>query len=165
MVHEKVGNVKNFKVQNLFSYGMVLCERGDLTNSLIKDAFIQNMNNKTVRQRLCTQPKDTPDEALRFAVEFEESISQQRNFDGEAEKIKNEPTCSIDERPKNPCTRCCLEFVRNHWSTCKAKNQRCRNCGGIGHLARMCKKPKTASLRGSARKTITGKMRRVNLID
>ena len=33
------------------------------------------MNNKTVQQRLCTQPKDEPEDALRFAVAFEERIS------------------------------------------------------------------------------------------
>ena len=32
-------------------------------------------------------------------------------------------------------------------------------------LARMCKKPKTASFRESARKALTGRMRRANLID
>ena len=63
------------------------CEFGDQTYSLIMDAFIQNMNNKTVQQRLCTEPKDTPDEVLRFALAFEEGISQQRSFDGEVEKI------------------------------------------------------------------------------
>ena len=123
------------------------------------------MNNKTVQQRLCTEPKDTPDEALRFAVAFEEGNSQQRSFGGEAEKIKNEPICSINERTKNPCTRCGFELAQNHLSTCKAKDERCPICGGIGHFARLCKKPKTANFRRSARKTITGKMRRVNLID
>ena len=65
------------------------CEFGDQTSSLIMDAFIQNINNKTVHQRMCTEPKDTPDEALRFAVAFEGGISQQRSFGGEVEKIKD----------------------------------------------------------------------------
>ena len=53
-------------------------EFGEQTKSLIKDAFIQNMNNKTVQQRLCTEPKEEPEEALKFAIAFEEGISQQK---------------------------------------------------------------------------------------
>ena len=141
------------------------CEFGDQTNSLIMDAFIQNMNNKTGQQRLCTEPRDTQHEALRFTVAFEEGISPQRSFGGEVEKIKDGPIYSINQRPKNPCTRCGLEFVQNHLSTCKAKDEQCRNCGGIGHFARKCKKAKTVSFRGSATKTISGRLRRVNLFD
>ena len=63
------------------------------------------MNNKTVQQRLCTEPKDEPEEALRFEVAFEEGISQQRSSGGGSE-VKAEPVCVINERPKNPCTRC-----------------------------------------------------------
>ena len=113
------------------------CEFGDQTNSLILDAFIQNINNETVQQRLCTDPKDIPDEALRFAVVFEEGISQLRSFGREVEKIKDEPICSNIERPQNPFTRCRLEFVQNHLSTCEAKDEPRRNCGGIGHFARI----------------------------
>ena len=86
---------------------------------------------------LSTEPKETPEEALRVAVAFEEGISQQRRFGGEADTIKAEPICAINERPKNRCTKCGLELIQNHLSTCKAKNERCRNCRGIGHFARM----------------------------
>ena len=59
------------------------CEQ---TESLITDTFIQNMNNKMVQQTLCTEPKDDPQEALRFAVAYEEGISQHQTF----EKMENE---------------------------------------------------------------------------
>ena len=38
------------------------CEFGEQTVSLIKDVFLQNMNNKTVQHRLCTEPKEEPEE-------------------------------------------------------------------------------------------------------
>ena len=66
------------------------CEFDDQTNSLIMDAFIKNMHNKTVQQRSCTEANDTPDEALRFDLACEEGISQQRSFGGKAEKITDE---------------------------------------------------------------------------
>ena len=49
-----------------------ICDFGEQTNSLIKDAYIQNMSNKTVQQRLSPEPEEEPEEALRFAVAFEE---------------------------------------------------------------------------------------------
>ena len=50
------------------------------------DAFIQNMQNKTVQERLCTEHEEEPHETLRFAIVFEEEISQQKNFAGYSEK-------------------------------------------------------------------------------
>ena len=39
------------------------CEFEQQTESLILDAFIQNMNNKTYQVRLCTKPEEIPQEA------------------------------------------------------------------------------------------------------
>ena len=96
------------------------CEIGEQTNSLIKDAFNKNMNNKTVQQRLCTEPKEEPEEALSFAVAFEEGISQQKTFGGENE-TKAVPVYQSNERVKNPCTRRGADFTTNHLQRCKAK--------------------------------------------
>ena len=60
------------------------------------------MFNKTVQERLCTEQKDQPREALRFAVAFEEGISQQKNFGGGSE-MKEDSVYAIDNnRTKNP---------------------------------------------------------------
>ena len=69
------------------------CDFDNQTESLM-DAFIQNMHNKTVQERLCTEPKENPQEA-RFAVAFEEGISQQKSFTG-SNDIKKEPIFAID---------------------------------------------------------------------
>ena len=139
------------------------CDFDNQTESLIMDAFIQNMHNKTVQERLCTEPKENTQEALRFAVPFEEGISQQKSFMG-SNDIKKEPIFAIDNKRKNPCTRCGMEFVQNHLTICKAKKEKCRNCGIIGHFMRMCKRPKTANFRGTGRSSNGGGLRRVNLI-
>ena len=129
------------------------------------DTFIQNMNNKTVQERPGIEPKEMPEEALRFAAPLQEGSSQQRSFGGEAGAIKTEPIWPKNEPPKNPWTRCGLELIQNHMSLCKAKDERCRNCGGFGYFARMCEGPKTFNFERLGRKAITGRMRRVNLID
>ena len=81
------------------------CEFGEQTEGLSMDAFIQNMLNKPVKERLCTDPKAQPQEALRFAIAFEKSISQQKKFVGGSE-IK-EPVLAVERgQTRNPCNRC-----------------------------------------------------------
>ena len=53
------------------------------------DTFIQNKHNKTVQERLCTDTKNQPQEALRFAISFEEGIAQQQSFTGGSTIKKN----------------------------------------------------------------------------
>ena len=44
--------------------------------------FIQNMNNKTVQERLRTEPKADPQEAFRFPVAIEEGFFQHKTYQG-----------------------------------------------------------------------------------
>ena len=99
------------------------------------DAFIQNMHNKIVQECLCTEPKENPQEALRFAIAFEERIRQLKSFTW-GNEFKKEPVFAIDNKGENPCTRCGIEFVQNHLMTCEAKNEKCRNCGIIRRFMR-----------------------------
>ena len=90
------------------------CDFREQSESLIVDAFIQNMHNKTVQERLCTEHKDQPQEALRFAIASEEGISQQKKFLATNEG-KTEPLLAVEGRTTtNPCTRCGMEFSQNH---------------------------------------------------
>ena len=116
------------------------CDFEQQTESLIMDAFIQNMHNKTVQERLCTEPKENPQEALRFAIAFEEGVSQQKS---QRNEIKT-PVYAIDNKRKNPCTRCVIEFVQNYLLTTQPKNEKSRKSEIIGHYKRMCKRPKSS---------------------
>ena len=127
------------------------------------DAFIRNMQQKTVEERLCTEPKENPKEALRFAVAFEEGISLQKSFTG-GNEIKKEPKYAFDNKGKNRCTRCGMEFAQTHIMTCKATNEKCRYCGLTGHFMRMCKRPKNANFSEIGRSSNRGGLRRVNMI-
>ena len=115
-----------------------------------------------MQERLCTEPKENPQEALRFAVVFEEGISQQKSFTG-TNDIKKEPIFAIDNKEKNPCTRCGKDIVQTHLTICKAKNEKCRNCGITGHFMRLCKRPENANFRGTGKSSNRGSLRRVNL--
>ena len=74
------------------------CAFGEQTEGLFMDTFIQNMNNKMVQQKLCTEPKEEQQEAFRFAVAYEERISQHKTFETGAKEIKAEPVYAVAER-------------------------------------------------------------------
>ena len=90
------------------------CELGEQTEQLVLDMFILNMNNATVQERLCTEPKDNPEEALRFAVAFEEGIKRQQSYGHKQEKlqVKVEPVCSVES--KDTCFRCGKSTIKTH---------------------------------------------------
>ena len=82
------------------------CEFGNQTEQLVLDMFILNMNNTTVQEGLCTDPKDNPEDALQFAVAFEEGIKRQQSYSSKIEKptIKVEAVCNVEGRGQ--CYRC-----------------------------------------------------------
>ena len=139
------------------------CAFGEQTEGLIMDTFIQNMNNKSVQQTLCTEPKDDSQDAFHFAVAYEEGVSQHKAYENTTNDIRSEPVYAVTER-KNPCTRCGSEFSQNHLAVWEAKNERCRNCSKTT-FARMCKRPKSGNVKGRGSFTGRSGMRRINLIE
>ena len=124
------------------------CAFREQTESLIMDTFIQNMNNKMIQRKLCTETKDNPQKAFRFAVAYEESgskVEDAKHSKVEDAKIKTNQCTQLQKN--NACTRRGLEFSQNYLALGKAKNEKRRNCATIGHYARMCKRPKNGNVR------------------
>ena len=44
------------------------CELDEITQTLVHDVFILNMNNKKVQERLCVEPLTNPLDALQYAI-------------------------------------------------------------------------------------------------
>ena len=55
------------------------CDFGTQTTGLVYDIFVSNMKNTAVQERLFTEPKDNPEEALKFAVAFEQGAQPKKN--------------------------------------------------------------------------------------
>ena len=62
------------------------CAFGEQTEGLIIDTFCQNMNNKMVQQNLCTEPKEEPQEAFRFASHTKKESANTKHLKLEQEK-------------------------------------------------------------------------------
>ena len=119
------------------------CNFGGITESLVKDVFIVNMNNKEVQQKMCTEPKSTIEENIQFAFAYEEGIIRQQSFEQTTQpNIKCEPKDinNINKKmgTKQKCFRCEGQFTPQHLKECKAIGVTCMKCEKKGHFAKCC---------------------------
>ena len=56
-----------------------------------------NMENKQVQEKLFTEPKDNPADALQFAIAFEDRLRRQKTngYISQEQKIKEEPVRAV----------------------------------------------------------------------
>ena len=117
------------------------CELGEFTQTLVHDVFILNMNNKKVQEKLCVEPFNDPQEALQYAISYEEGIKRQRSMgigvaEGSKATKKTEPVCAVDNRE---CFRCGAgNFTTDHIKKCPATNHKYEFCNITGHLEKCC---------------------------
>ena len=64
-------------IWNALSGLAATCEFEGQTSSLVNDIFILNMHITAVQEKLCTEPKYIPEEALQFAVVIEKTVKRQ----------------------------------------------------------------------------------------
>ena len=124
------------------------CNFGTITESLVKDVFIVNMNNKVVQQKLCTEPKSTIADTIQFAISYEEGALRQQSFEKmdkpnikpEPNEINNEIITTETKRwgPTKKCFRCEAPFSPQHLKECRAMGITCMKCGKKGHFAKCC---------------------------
>ena len=152
-----------------------LCDFGEITNTLVLDMFILHMNNKKVQEKLCTEPRE-PEQALDFAIAFEEGVKRQRSYTLQTtetpKNVKSEPVYAIEKSQNSrECFRCGeSNFTPDHIKNCTAVNYRCKFCKIAGHLEKCCNKKfphrqKEMMKRLNARNSNTQSMRRVNYIE
>ena len=129
------------------------CNFGDQTESLVHDIFVLNMVDEQVQQKLCTEPKETPAEALQFAIAFEDGLKRQKSYGYNIQepKVKEEPTCAVSSSNPRECWRCGAgSFTLDHLKRCMAPEAMCNYCGRKGHLERVCNQKKKTLTRRMA---------------
>ena len=80
------------------------CDFGTQTTGLVYDIVLSNMRNTVVQERLFTEPKDNPEEALKFAVAFEQGAQQKKTICIKPTNIKEEPVFAVEK--SNECYKC-----------------------------------------------------------
>ena len=148
------------------------CNFGTVTESLVKNVFIVNMNDKEVQQKLCTEPKKTIPDTIQFAISYEEGAMRQQTFDKlDKPNIKAEPieinNINTEVKrwgPTKKCFRCEAPFSLQHFKECKAIGITCMKCGKKGHFAKCCQ-TKGAGNFAKSRKVIKAPAQRIQRID
>ena len=112
------------------------CNFGYQTEGLVHGIFV-NFANKQVQEKLCTEPKETPAEALHFAIAFEDGLKRQKPYGyiNKETKVKEEPICAVGNSNSRECWRCDAgNFTLGNLKRWKAPDARCIYCGRKGHL-------------------------------
>ena len=81
---------------------------GDITQTLVHDVFLLNMNNKKVQERFCVEPFANPLDALQYSVSYEEEVkrSMGTSVAEQPKAIKSEPIFAVDEPNRTECYPC-----------------------------------------------------------
>ena len=147
---------------------LAIKQRGQCTK------FSYSIRRTSVEEKLCTEPKDNPNEALQFAIAFEDGLRRQKTYGYIAQeyKVKEEPVCTVGGSKQNDreCWRCGAgNFTLDHIKVCKAQSVMCNYCGRKGLLERVCNQKKNDNFTKTAKMRQTGKFeqmgRRVQLVD
>ena len=129
MDRHKFLNRKQKEDESLVQFWHVLnglaanCDFGTQTPGLEYDIFVSNMKITAVQEKLFTEPKDNPEEALKFAVAFEQGAQQKKTIclKPTTTFIKEEPVFAMEKT--NECYKCGEKpFVAGHQKICRAKN-------------------------------------------
>ena len=96
---------------------------GEISTTLVLDMFILHMSNKKSSREVCTAPKE-PDQALDFAISFEEGVKKQKAY---GTQLAKPPKTTIKRKPVNAeCYRCGeANFTMEHVSFGMPTNHRC----------------------------------------
>ena len=80
------------------------CDFGTQTTGLVYDIFVSNMKNTLVQERLFTEPRNNPNEALKIAVAFEQGAEQKKTICVKTANINEEPVFAVEKNTE--CYNC-----------------------------------------------------------
>ena len=128
---------------------------GSPGRSVIKNIFIQSMNNQQIQMDLLSEEK-TPSGTLQYALARERGQAGQQKMTKtdtntnianpwfeKIQYVKGQNRVFILSNPQSgliqDCRRCDNKFLSEHLNICRAKNEVCRICKKIGHFAKLRK--------------------------
>ena len=83
-------------------------ELEEITQTLVHDVFILNMNNQKAQEKLCVDPYENPQDTLQYAIFYGEGIKRQMSMgvgvaEGSKVAVKSEPVYSVDKVNRREC--------------------------------------------------------------
>ena len=134
------------------------CDLGSHEESIIRDVFIANMQDREIQRELLKETK-TAKKALEVAMNIEMGIQNQLKISGTTvhsttNEITTKSVNNIEgswNRSRSPtnqfakptiCPNCDHGWSAAHQQNCPARWKNCKNCGIAKHFAKICRKPK-----------------------
>ena len=125
------------------------CEFGENFNGMVRDRLVCGVND------LCIQNRLLQDSTLTLTKAFEIAQSVEAAAKDAADLQKLIPVCSSSvqhlQSKRYTCYRCGGNHLANN---CSFKSAECRDCGKIGHIARVCKSKIRQTSRQPSRGTL-----------
>ena len=116
-----------------------MCEFKDFLEQALRDRLVYGLYAENIQRKLLTEAGLTLSLAYEIAQGME--ATQKQASESNAARVQqvkygDSPTAT----PKRPCGRC--GKVGHHPDKCYFRNQRCRKCKRLGHIAKMCQQVK-----------------------
>lgn len=121
------------------------CEFGDTLDDMLRDKLVWGIEDSRIQERLLAEDNLTFKKALDLAqaleVAAQDSIELSVSTPAMVHKIQGiktqgRKTIGATSKPPSPCYQC----GGRHWAArCCFKSEKCRACGKIRHIAKMCR--------------------------
>ena len=125
------------------------CNYGAFLNAALRDRFVCGLKSEATQKKRLTESDLTFTRAVEIALSMEAATTNTKQMHSSstpsASVQKPAKVCKVksSSQKKEASFRCCRCGNPDHRpSHCPFKQAKCHNCGGIGHIRPVCKKPK-----------------------
>ena len=125
------------------------CNYGAFLNAALHDRFVCGLKSEATQKKQLTESDLTFTRAVEIALSMEAATTNTKQMHSSstpsASVQKPAEVCKVksSSQKKEASFRCCRCGNPDHRpSHCPFKQAKCHNCGGIGHIRPVCKKPK-----------------------
>ena len=131
------------------------CEFNAFLEEALRDRFVCGLRSKNIQKKLLAEKDLTWKRACEVAQAMESAERQANKFTSGIQgmnALKSRPARGqAGQRQRKeqgkPCFRC---GAQHSPQTCRFKNEQCHNCKNIGHISKVCRKPKTEEKKRSS---------------
>ena len=142
----------------------ITCEFGSFCDEMLRDQLVEKTNFHRIRERLLLETDLKLDKAIEIARQVEQAVKEAKSMETykdshsthlisrnrvnhhsrgkpqprEQNQRNEDKRQNFQKRGQQACFRCGAMTHLANFQECKARGQKCNNCGKIGHIAKVC---------------------------